>query len=207
MAHRRDIKTCYIAAPAGTNLRFLRNALETRGIHVVAPDRLTSGSDSQTGVREAISAADLVVGVLTRERRSQWVLFEIGQAIVLGKQTLLLIPRDLARQLPELTGVLTIRATPSNSDAIEFALDQILAAPEPKPVQASVVSGSRPLGPAASNLLEGYRAAVAASDYRGVEQLVANALRRSGLDLVVESETLGRKVDIAVWSDVLQPYV
>jgi hypothetical protein len=207
MTNRRDIKTCYIAAPAGTNLSPLSDALRSRGINVVAPASLSSGVDLNGGVKETISTADLVIGVLTNERRSQWVLFELGQAIALGKQALLLVPRRLSSLLPDLAGVLTIRANPSNSDAIEFALDQILASPQPKAVRPTVPSMSRPLGAEADFLLQSYQNELASGGYRVAEQLVADALRRSGLNLVVESETQGRRVDIAVWSDALQPYV
>ncbi|WP_431201573.1 hypothetical protein ACQ86E_20780 [Bradyrhizobium betae] len=46
-----------------------------------------------------------------------------------------------------------------------------------------------------------------ANDFRGVERVVVQALRGSGVDIVSEAPNQGLGADIAVWSDALQPFV
>ena len=48
---------------------------------------------------------------------------------------------------------------------------------------------------------------LAAKHWRSIEGLVADALRDSGADLVVASPNGDLGADIAVWSDVLEPFV
>ena len=67
-------------SPAGTNLERVRAALIRRNINVVVPEEILPGADWAEQIARNIGNVDLVIGVLTAERRSQWVLFELGQA-------------------------------------------------------------------------------------------------------------------------------
>jgi hypothetical protein len=122
------IRTCYISSPAGTNLKYVRGALVRRGITVVVPEEMVPGAGWAEQIARNINAVDLVIGVLTSERRSQWVLFELGQAAAQGRQIMLIAPPKLASVPSHLERFLVVRASVHNRDAIEFALDQRRAA-------------------------------------------------------------------------------
>lgn len=95
-----------------------------------------------------------------------------------------------------------------NAEAIGFALDQLLAAPEPS--QGERTTEAKPLhglGTMADDLIRVLEHAVAMNDWRSVEQIVADALRSSGADIVSKARDSDVHADFAVWSDVLEPFV
>lgn len=202
------LRTCFISAPAGAKLGVLRASLESRGLRVLVPHDLAVGTDWASEIQKQLSQADLVIGVLTSERQSPWVLFELGQASALGRRILLITPPE-ADPIPfALHQLLVLRTDLDNQEAIGFALDQLLSAPErakksPTP-QSTPLAG---LGTKADDLMAALERSLAASDWRSLEQVVADALRSSGADVVVTSPTRGVGADFAVWSDVLEPFV
>ena len=181
-----------------------------RGIQVVVPDDLTPGSNWSDWISRKIGEVDIVIGVLTSERRSQWVLFELGQAAALGRQIVLIAPPKFGAVPSHLKSFLILRASPKNRDAIEFALDQILASPERPYVSQPTPPLAEPaLGHRADQSIQYLRNALSTNDYRGLERVVADALRHSGAEIVSEASAAGeqRQADIAIWSDALQPFV
>lgn len=86
------LKTCFISAPAGARLDVLRASLESRGVRLLVPRDLTVGADWTFEIHKELSRADLVIGVLTSDRQSQAVFFELGQASALGRRILILAP-------------------------------------------------------------------------------------------------------------------
>jgi hypothetical protein len=101
---------------------------------------------------------------------------------------------------------LVIRANLGNREAIDFAVDQILAAPSP--VKGSDDAERRDyhgLGPSADVFLREARAAIGAGEGLRLEEIVARALRQSGVDVIAEHPGADRGVDLAIWSDPLQP--
>ena len=178
-----------------------------RGIQVAVPGDLYSGANWSEWISKKLVDVDLVIGVLTSERRSQWVLFELGQAAALGRQIVLIAPPKTETP-SHLTGFLIIRAGLKNRDAINFALDQILASPERSVTRSPVAVPPRPaLGSDADPIITDLRAAIASNDYRGVERVVVHVLQASGADIVAEASNPDLGADIAVWSDELQPFV
>jgi hypothetical protein len=178
-----------------------------RGIRVVVPDDLYPGANWSEGISRKIGDVDLVIGVLTSERRSQWILFELGQAAALGRQIVLIAPPKLAEVPSHLKRFLVIRAGPKNRGAIDFALDQILASPE-RSKTPPIASPSKPaLGSDADPIITDLRWAIESNDYRGVERVVVQALRGSGAEIVSEASNPDLGADIAVWSDALQTFV
>lgn len=185
----------------------LRFALERRNISVVVPEDLAPGSNWRAEIDSIISQVDLVIGVLTRERRSDWVLFELGQAWSNGRQVLLIAPTGGKFIPTDLRGLLTLRASLSNQDAIEFALDQLLAAPPPVAEKPAHPRPLRGLGASADVYLRRLEQAVVAGHGEELERLVEAALRESGVETISSREGGDRGVDLAVWSDALQPFV
>ncbi|MBL0931563.1 MAG: hypothetical protein IBJ15_15785 [Alphaproteobacteria bacterium] len=201
------IRSCFITAPAGTNLDVLTDALRRRDIRVVGPEAVSLGATWETEISNLLTSADLVIGVLTRARRSDWVLFELGQAWGQGKMVLLFAPPDSAHVPSTLRRFLTVRANLSNREAIEFALDQILAVPEPTSMPSRSVKEKPPLGASADRYLQGSVPMFASVNALELEALVANALREAGVDVLARSQAEDRGADLAIWSDELQPFV
>lgn len=203
------MKTCFISAPAGAPLGVLRAALESRGLRVLVPQDLTAGSDWASEIQKQLSQADIVIGVLTAERQSPWVLFELGQASALGRR-IVLITSPKSDPIPfALHQILVLRIDLDNQDAIGFALDQVLSAPElqQKKSQTShkkIISG---LGTKTDDLLAAFDLALESNDFGSLEQIVADALRSSGADVIAPSPSRDIGADFAVWSDVLEPFV
>ncbi len=201
-------KTCFISAPAGANLSVLRAALERREFHVLVPHELAIGTDWASEIQGQLSQADLVIGVLTSDRQSPWVLFELGQASALGRR-IVLITSPKAEPIPfSLHQFLVLRTDLDNADAIGFALDQVLSAPEPSKRERS--KRMKPLvglGTKSDDFIQILERSLANNDWRSLEHVVADALRSSGTDVVVTSPSHDRGVDLAVWSDVLEPFV
>jgi hypothetical protein len=205
----RRISTCYIAAPYDTNLEVLIDSLEARGIRVLTHHEIALGYDWLGEARKNIAQADLVIGVLTPARRSDWMLFEIGQAFALDRQIILIAPRSVKAIPNDLRGLLVLRTGLSNRAAFDFALDQVLASPErttePKPIAKSHEYPG--LGPKANQYLAELETALARRDWRALESIAATALRESGADVVVPGPGEDKGIDLAVWSDALEPFI
>ena len=201
-------KTCFIAAPAGTNLAVLRATLEERGLQVLVPSDLEVGVDWASEIQKQLGRADLVIGVITADQSSPWVLFELGQASALGRR-IVLIASPKADPIPfALHQFLVLRTEINNADAIGFALDQVLSAPTiSKRERSSPSKALTGLGSKADEFIERLDRDLNAQHWRSIEELVADALRASGTDLVVASPSGDLGADIAVWSDVLEPFV
>lgn len=198
------IKTCYIAAPGDSSLEPLRKALFERGISVVNPHSLLGDQQPSTELVALMGRADLVIGILSRDRRSDWTLFELGVAWSTGRQVLLVVPPGASLSPPSgLIGVLQIRANPSNVDAIAFALDQLQAAPD-SDLGGSSLQSARPAGRSVADLKEEAIEAIRANDGRALEHVVHSALLRSHLDAIAdETSSRDAKADFAVWVDEL----
>ncbi|PZX50757.1 hypothetical protein LX76_03296 [Cereibacter changlensis] len=202
-----QIRTCFVTAPAGSELKVLIDALHRRGLKVVEPRLPSSEGDLEHETAEALRAADLVIGVLTRERRSEWILFELGQAWALGKRILLFAPPTSIYLPTTLRRFMTVRTSVSNVEAVNFALDQLLASPEPVKVSEGKTRQKRHLAEGSRNYLRYSLEAVGTADPRELEMLVAETLRQSGVDVLSESRPGDERADLAVWSDELQPFV
>jgi len=201
-------KTCFIAAPAGANLAVLRATLEERGLRVLVPSDLEVGVDWSSEIQKQLAQTDLVIGVISADQNSSWVLFELGQASALGRR-IILIASPKADPIPfALHQFLVLRIEIDNADAIGFALDQVLSAPAVAiRERASPSKALAGLGQKADEFIERLDRDLVAKRWRSIEELVADALRASGADLVVTSPSGDLGADIAVWSDVLEPFV
>jgi hypothetical protein len=162
---------------------------------------------------EAIGRADIVIAVFGGREESVNVLFELGVALGLRKPTLIIAPQDETNSPDAPTGIAYLRADPDDSAALEFGLAQFLAAPphsdaSPKPDQKE----TRPLGPEADTLLARLRANHGQlTDQHGkplLQDTIVQALRASGISRVSLGEKHGdARIDIAVWSNDLEPWV
>ena len=175
---------------------------------MLVPHDLSIGTDWASEIQKQLSQADLVIGVLTSERQSPWVLFELGQASALGRR-IVLITSPTADPIPfALHQILVLRIDLDNREAIEFALDQLLSAPQrSKRDPARQSAHLAGLGGKADDLIVTLDRSLASRDWLSLERVLSEALRSSGADVVVRRAAPGTGADFAVWSDVLEPFV
>lgn len=208
MANSQFRRKCFLSAPMGQDLTALRRALRVRGVDVLMPQDLTAGIDLADEIRAQIAKVSLVIGVLSGNDSSQWVLFELGIAAALDRRILLITPPD-AEPIPfSPRHMLVLRVAPDNEEAIGFALDQILSAPDRKVDDKLPQRREYPgLGEKADELWGSLEQCLAANDWNGIEGIVSEALKHSGADIVVTSPKRDRGADFAVWSDFLENIV
>ncbi len=166
------------------------------------------GSSWSAEISSILSEVDFVIGVLTRARSSDSVLFELGQAWTLGRQIVLFAPPKFTAVRFDLQRFLIIRTSLTNREAISFALDQLLAAP----ARDRKLTGSRKLethslGEGVNDLLREVLDATAARQGQRLEELAARVIRESGVDVISEAPNISESADLAIWSDALQPLV
>ncbi|MEI9407647.1 hypothetical protein [Mesorhizobium salmacidum] len=201
----RDIRTCYISAPEGAQIQVIRRELSRR--HIAISSISIESTDLATQVRSAVSNVDLVIGVLTTARKSSWVLFELGIAWAERKPVLLIAPPKIDFIPSSLQRFVVLRANPRNSEAIGFALDQLLAASlEEKPSPPPRRDMTQLQGSDAYLAIQAVDAALHSMSGQVFEELVATTLRKAGVELLSEFATgASRRADLAIWSDALQP--
>jgi hypothetical protein len=207
MKETRNIRTCFVSAPQGTELEAVHASLLAHGITPIVPQELRAGTDLASEVQRALRQADLIIGVFPAARESPWVLFELGQAWALGKPIVLIAPPGVQVPSP-LQGLLVLQITPDNRAALDFTLDQLIAAPaEPPPQAASKPSTFQALGARADEFLARIEEALLPGNASLLEKAISDAIRASGVNVLAESGGGDRGFDLAVWSDVLAPFV
>jgi len=104
--------------------------------------------------------------------------------------------------------VLVLRIAPDNRQAIDFALDQMLSAPlGAQQLETKKRFEPTVLGIQVDSLLLRLDQSLAAGAGLDFEKTVADAIRNSGTDLVVESPERDRGADLAFWSDLLESFL
>jgi hypothetical protein len=179
--------------------------LDQRGIHVLSPSAGTAYEPFASDTAHLLKEADLVIGVLARERRSDWVLFELGQAFAFQRQVLLFAPPDTSRWLPsDLKRVLTVRSSITNYEAVSFAIDQLLAArPEPSVIESPPKSRIT-LGDEVTDYIFEANRAIEQRAGRALERVVEKALVKAGVEAIASEGGADDGADLSVWSDELQ---
>jgi len=204
----RQIRTCFVAAPGGIPLDTLRESLLAHNIRPLVPQDLFAGSDWASEIQQQILDADLVVGILPKAKQSPWVLFQLGQAWALGRRILLIASPKTDVVPYSLKRFLILRTDPDNREAIDFALDQLLSSPaDSPPTEVKKSFQSTGLGANGDMLIVRLDRAINSGNYQEFETVLSEAIRNSGTDVVVQSPERDRGADLAVWSDVLEPFV
>ena len=200
----------FVSAPAGTDLSELLKTLDENNIRILDPNGFAPGAIKMTDkIIDGLNHADLMVAVLGTANSSGNVLFELGCASALGKKSLVIVPEDY--EIPsDIRSLVHIRTTPNNREAINFALEQILNAPEPADNQKTdLIEKSKPLGTVANNLLKQFYALPNNSMEREIIALVTEILKASGLSFKSDQRYPSAKnirPDLVVWIDELEPY-
>jgi hypothetical protein len=186
----------------------LRRLLDRRGIASYFPDEISlPGRTTAEALQEAMAGADLVVLVLDAHENNSNVLLELGVALGMGKRLLLLAPSAVVAPGMLLTGIPVIRGNPTETEKIEFGLDQVLAAPAKAAGAGNrPEKQTRPLGEKADLLVEQWRSDPASPAER-LEHVVLQALTDSGITSHAWGVRGDGGADLAVWSDDFEPWV
>ena len=208
-------RTCLLVAPPATDLSILRRLLRDRGVDpLVLSDVPPVGVTVLDQLSKALAQADLVIFILTAPDANANVYFEIGLALGQGKKLMVIAPDDVVDVPAEIRELLVVKAQLDNDEAIEYPLDQFLAAPRSTAMSATTSTariGGRPLGDMADALIrraESLKSRVAhqpadVDAHREFEQIVSLALQASHVAPVVQSPRQGKRVDLAAWVDEL----
>lgn len=197
-------KTCFISAPAGTDLRILTSSLERHGYKVSAPDDLSPGQPWLDALIESIRRADLIVGVFATRNAVGNVAFELGCAAANGKRVLVLASPSVEDMPFAVSSLLVVRCDPTAQEAIDFVLDNL---PDSVPLvpSASIAPSNRIIP---RTHLEAYKKKLAtATKEFDLITVLRELLLESGVDVVTEARFGNRVADFAIWSDELGTYV
>jgi hypothetical protein len=198
-------KTCFISAPAGTDLSVLTAALEGHGYAVVAPTSFGAGQQWLDVLTESLRTVDLVIGVFSADGAVANATFELGYALGIGKRALV-IASPKAADLPfAFSGLMVIRAEPTDHDAIEFALDRLPVNPllrRPKPP-----SPDSEIPTLTGNIDEYVQRAKSAQNEHELLHVLQALFMDSGVEIVAGARFGERRADFAIWSDLLGTYV
>lgn len=201
--------TCFVSAPAGVNLSRIKQILLERDIEFVLPSEvLAHGQTISEKINKLISRSDIFMAVFDDVHDSGNILFELGLAVGLKKQIIILTPPSLS--LPsDLSGFLVLRVTQDNLDALGFSLDQMLAAIRKKSKKRvtkkydDLKITKKPI----SNKIYDLKDKLNDLDPRvagyTLERFVADLLRESGISVIQQSEKPDTGADFAIWSDEL----
>jgi hypothetical protein len=205
----RRAKAACIAAPNYLDTRALRKELTCRGVEVFSPEELDlPGRNVAEVVREALRRADLVVAVVDRTADSSVVFYEIGFAQALEKPTFALLLGDASPSPWLASSVPYFRFDPEIPLGLDFAVNQMLAAPHHGSAKTSgAPRRTQPLGARADRLLEQARASGEEIGKEEFAAIVTSAIRESGVASVEQGDRADRAVDLVVWSDDLSPWV
>jgi hypothetical protein len=207
---RPEKGSVFISAPASVDTSKLRATLEDRGFDPFTLEDAEAGGRSISDlINDSIDRADLVLVVIPHHgTRHPNVFVELGYALAKKKRILALVPPDEELLLGD---VPYLRTELDNQEAIGFGLDQLLAAPKGKGKAKSRKDGvkkTEPLGAAADRLLEEVRANRGQMTEREFLDIVRRAIEESGVStLVSEPAAADHGVDLAVWSDDLEPLI
>lgn len=208
-AARPEIRSAFLTAPPGTDTRAIRAILKRHGVSSLAADELDPQGRSLLDLLQiAFQRCDVVIAMVNGEERDRNVFFELGFALALNKPALIIA--DAAVTLPpDTAGVPYLRTALENVRALEFGLTQFLAAPDyGKPSSGDVLHPTRPLGAIADALLGRLHAGSQSQRNSYLQRIVVDALHESGVETLSENSRIGdTEIDIAVWSEDLEPWV
>jgi hypothetical protein len=209
---RASARRCVIAARPQVNIDAIRALLSERGIEATASyERPWLGARPLDTVMALINDANLVIGILDDPSSSTNLGFELGYAFARDKKIMVILGRGAGSVPSNLASTLSIRADPTDVEAITYNLDALLSAPDPKrrPYLPETPE-THPIGDDADHLLERLATAVHREDSGELEAVVVDAIRKSGVSIVKpadKSEIQQPGPDIGIWSDDLESSV
>ena len=198
-------RTCFISAPAEADITTLQNVLLERGLVVrneqgdVIPD-----ASLDRNLLNDIVSSDFFIGILQAGADNSRVYYEIGVANGTGSRTLIFASPSLKNSVTSIKGSLYLRVAMDNKEAMEFAIDQVINAPEIERDRTRVeIKINKPIGKIAKDLLAELTKPESTLGAHP-ENAVIRAIGSSGVNVLVRSKYWDSGADMAVWADELE---
>ena len=198
-------RTCFISAPAEADITTLQNVLLERGLVVrneqgdVIPD-----ASLDRNLLNDIVSSDFFIGILQAGADNSRVYYEIGVANGTGSRTLIFASPSLKNSVTGIKGSLYLRVAMDNKEAMEFAIDQVINAPEIEQDRTRVeIKINKPIGKIAKDLLAELTKPESILGAHP-ENAVIRAIGSSGVNVLVRSKYWDSGADMAVWADELE---
>ena len=198
-------RTCFISAPAEADTTIRQNILNERGLSVlIEQGDVKSNLSLGKNLLNAIVSSDFFIGVLQAGVDNSMVYYEIGIADGTGKRTLIFTSPSIKNSVKNIKGSLYMRVAMDNREGMEFAIDQVIKAPEIEPkVEQTEKPKNEPIEKSEKDLLA--ETSKAESTWGGhPEDAVIRALGSSGVNVLVRSKYWDSGADMALWADELE---
>lgn len=193
-------KEAYISAPSDFDTRPIRKAFEAKGVKTFSADQLDLQGLLSDVLHEGMRRADFVVAVVAPTPASDFVLYEMGYGQGMGKPVFVLLTGDMSPSLLASSGLPYFTYNPENRSALDFAVQQILAAPHHgKALPTAPLNRTKPIGARAEVLLSQLRKGPDRLPERTLAVIIGQAIRESGATSVAEAGDT-RPIDLVVWS-------
>ena len=198
-------RTCFISAPAEADTTILQNILNERGLSVlIEQGDVKSNLSLGKNLLNAIVSSDFFIGVLQAGVDNSMVYYEIGIADGTGKRTLIFTSPSIKNSVKNIKGSLYMRVAMDNREGMEFAIDQVIKAPEIEPkVEQTEKPKNKPIGKIAKDLLAELSKPESTWGAHP-EDAVIRALGSSGVNVLVRSKYWDSGADMALWADELE---
>lgn len=208
MSDSKNRKTCWLVTDSPTASSLLTPILENLGLETLSVYSMLSTSVTIDGLIEtAANRADLVIGVIGRDRTTPNVYYELGYAAALRKRIVVFAPHGQPHAM-DVARFPVVRIDLEDVSAVRFAVERALGSPKPgKPqIQVHEQNPSKFDG-----LADGFisRLGGIGDHATELERLIADVLR-VGEGHRISDAPEGRKdlgYDFLLWSDTIQPYL
>jgi hypothetical protein len=202
--------SCFVVGDPTLPLRPLETLLRARSLRpVFQSDLPADGGGVLEAIRQGIMEAGFVIGVFRKGENSN-TTFQLGIAAGLRKPLLVVAPPGV--RIPfDAAEVVLVRADPKETEAVAFALDQMLAASRPTKASGGVAPRrTHPIGNTARDLLDQLaelRVSQAPDKHLQLETVVQRAIEASGATVASREGGPDPGFDLGVWSDDLDLWV
>ncbi|MGP9799441.1 hypothetical protein [Rheinheimera sp. NSM] len=207
------MKSCYISIPRKSWVIELAEELKLRGIKAVFATDLEEfeGSYAST-VASVIKSCDITLCIADDEESLKTVLFEAGIAFGIGKKVLLATSYEAGNIPINYSEFPIIRLDSSRYIEIANYVEELMKyGKRPISKKKYNFTPSKPIGEYSNKYLDSLRkieANLTEGSDRGkvsqdFEKIVADAIRKSGVNIVSEFRSRRYRPDIAIWSDEL----
>lgn len=184
----------------------VRAAFELFDVELVTVEHsATPGTSWVQSLQRCIHGVDLVIGIIADRWKSTQAWFEMGVASALGKPTFLFLAPGLPIDLIPPSGIPYLRIDFSNEQSVRFGIQQVLSLSWNEDArQFNEGFTTHPIGMVADEIL----AKLTDASGRELELLIYEAVKASGaVHIAVAPEADDRGIDIAVWSNDLEPTI
>jgi hypothetical protein len=200
-------KKAYISAPSNFDTRPIRKAFEAKGVQTFSADQLELQGLLSDVLHEGMQRADFVVAVVAPTPASDFVLYEMGYGRGMGKPVFVLLTGNMSPSLLASSGLPYFTYNPGNPSALDFAVQQILAASHHgKALPTAPLKRTKPIGRRAEELLSQLRKGSDRLPEQTLEDIIGQAIRESGVTSLAQPGDV-RPIDFVVWSADLAPWV